>query len=120
MSAVWRDPSPYPYASLAYGYGDGSRHTALIYDLGGGEVGGHGDDGLLRQLAQGRARPFRQLAQNQRGNLRRREITAAHHHSFRAAHAALDASHRAFGIQRLLVARRLAHQQLAGSGEPDA
>ncbi len=23
-------------ASLAYGYGDGSRHTALIYDLGGG------------------------------------------------------------------------------------
>jgi molecular chaperone DnaK len=23
-------------ASLAYGYGDGSRHTALVYDLGGG------------------------------------------------------------------------------------
>ena len=23
-------------ASLAYGYSDGSRHTALIYDLGGG------------------------------------------------------------------------------------
>ena len=23
-------------ASLAYGYGDGSRHTVLIYDLGGG------------------------------------------------------------------------------------
>jgi molecular chaperone DnaK len=23
-------------ASLTYGYGDGSRHTALIYDLGGG------------------------------------------------------------------------------------
>src|SRR5713226_7294465 len=25
-------------ASLAYGYGDGSRHTALIYDLGGGTL----------------------------------------------------------------------------------
>jgi molecular chaperone DnaK (HSP70) len=33
-------------ASLAYGYGDGSRHTALIYDLGGGTLASHGNNRL--------------------------------------------------------------------------
>jgi molecular chaperone DnaK len=49
-----------PTASLAYRYGDGSRHTALIYDLGGGTfdvsvvVLAHQAVALARRLCQRR------------------------------------------------------------------
>jgi hypothetical protein len=49
-----------------------------------------------------------------------RKSLLAHAHFFLAAHLALDAAHGALGIKRLLIARRLAHQQFSGRGKSHA
>ena len=85
-----------------------------------GKVGGHGDHGLLGALAQRAVGPLREFTQDERGDLLRQKVLAAHAHFFLAAHPALDAAHGALGVKRLLVARRLAHQQFSGRGESHA
>ena len=62
--------------------------------------------------------PFGQLAQNQSRNFLRCEFLAVQRYGLLSAHLALDAAHGALRIERLLVARRLAHQQIAGCVEP--
>ena len=70
-------------------------------------------------MAQGAARPLRQLAQDQGRDLLRCERLIAHRYGLVAAHLALDASHGSVRVEQLLIAGRLAHQQFAGGREAD-
>jgi hypothetical protein len=83
-----------------------------------GEIGGNGDDRFSTGPAELAAGPGGKLAQDQRRDLLRRELAVSQRNGLVAAHLALDAAHRALGIEHQLIARRLAHQQLSGRGKP--
>lgn len=85
-----------------------------------GEIGGHRNHGLLRKLAQGAMGPLRQLTQDESRYFLRRELLSAHCHDIFGSHSALDTADRALGVERLLVARRLAYQQIPGRRKSDA
>ena len=85
-----------------------------------GEVRGHRDHGAFHRLLQIAAGPLGQFAQDQRGDLLRRETFVAQQYGLGAAHPALDAAHGAVRIDQLLIARGFAHQQFAGRRDTHA
>ena len=72
-----------------------------------------GQVGFVDFQAQRAFRPLGQFLQDERGDLLRRELLAGHRHGFGVAHFALDAAHRAFGVDTLLVKGGLPHQQFS-------
>src|SRR5271165_5551454 len=82
------------------------------------KVGWDGDDSFVDRLLDAARGPRRKFPEKQGRNLGRSELAIPKHYRLVTSHLALDAAHSTFRIQRQLVARRLAHQQLSRRRKP--